>query len=688
MSIRRKIFSSYIILVSIVVVYAVMLMLSGIIQKRIDEDISELYKSKEIWNDLLISMNELPINWADGKTYKTIKEKYNNLEKLLKGMSEESIKKTFLFDYSMNSRKTALYASWSIANRSILSIIDIIDSIQFQKVIQIVEKQPGLQRLNHIWIKQLETENFQVKRDAYLLSQVIDKIEFFPIYSETLNHLFNVIISEADEITNLLSRIRFIGSGIFFILFLSLYMIFALRFSNSISKPIINLSIKLSSFMGKTLKYGNYSHTNELHLLTLSISNLIEHYTYLSELAGQLAVGDISTPILELKGQGVIGNALKDINEYLQELAKTSQWIKDGNYGAKVRVKSENDRLAMNFNIMSQVISEQISTLRNMFETVEESIVVIDFEGKIIEVNNKFIQLTNPDLDFNKFNKSKNISQYFENQMVLGELKTQKDGKNIYQNIIDSRNNLIPVKLISRSMPEIAGQENKLMLFIKNESLRVRVEREKEELRSHAVEAELRALRAQINPHFLFNTLNAIAHLVEIKSEGAVQMIEKLSELFRYSLASTRRNTVPLSEELDIIHQYLEIEKMRFGNSLSVKYSIEDKLENIDIPPMLIQPIVENAVKYGINNKGNINITIKIYHINKSLHISVTDNGSQVVNHQMLLERKGTGIRNVNQRLKSLYNNQLKFLQNDPQGLKVIIEIPEDGSRYDTNSYY
>ena len=671
-----------------VVVYAIMLILSGFIQKRINGDISELYKSKEIWNDLLISMNELPINWSDGKTYTNIKEKYTNLEEILKDMSEQSLKKTFLFDYSMNDRKTALYATWSLANESILNIIRIIDSPQFQKILLLVEKQTGLQQLNHLWISLYENDSHQAKRDAYLLRQVIDKIEFFPIYSETLNHLFNVIINEADHITNLLSQIRFVGSVFFFLLFLALYMIFALRFSKSISEPIINLSMELSSFMGKTLQIESYSHTNELQILKLSITNIIEHYTYLSELAGQLAVGDFSTPILELKGQGVIGNALKDINEYLQELAKTSQWIKNGNYGAKVRVKSENDRLAINFNIMSQVISEQITTLRNMFETVEESIVVIEFDGKIIEVNNKFIQLTNPDLDFNEFSKSKNINQYFENQMILGELSTHKDGKYIYQNIIDSRNNLIPVKLISRSMPETAGQENKLMLFISNESLRVRVEREKEELRSHAVEAELKALRAQINPHFLFNTLNAIAHLVEIKAEGAVQMIEKLSELFRYSLASTRRNTVPLSEEMDIIHQYLEIEKMRFGNSLSVKYSIEDKLSNINIPPMLIQPVVENAVKYGINNKGDIDITIKIYHINKSLHISVSDNGSQVVNHQMLLEYKGTGIRNVNQRLKSLYNNQLNFVQNDPQGLKVIIEIPEDRSRYDTNSYY
>ena len=165
-------------------------------------------------------------------------------------------------------------------------------------------------------------------------------------------------------------------------------------------------------------------------------------------------------------------------------------------------------------------------------------------------------------------------------------------------------------------------------------------------------------------------------------------MIEKLSEIFRYSLASTRRRTVRISEEIEIIRQFLDIEKMRFGDNLTVEYFIDDDLTHNNIPPMLIQPVVENAVKYGSDGKGKINVNISITRKGKNLIICISDNGSQVVSHQLLLEKQGTGIRNVNRRLKSLYNNQLQFLQNSPQGLKVIIEIPEDRVNYDSYSYY
>ena len=666
--------------------YASILLFFSIQQNRIEKDIAKLYLSKEIWNDLQISMNELPINWANGKTYQKFEVKYNNLENLLKQISSNKFDKTPFLNKSLSKRKEDLYSTWSISKESVQNIISIINNSDFQRVIKSVEKMPGLQRINHLQMELFNSNNTGAKKDAYILQQLLEEIEFFPIYSETINHLFNVIIKETDKITIFIGQIRFIISIIFFFLFLLLYMLLSLRFSNSIAKPIIKLSMDLSSFMGKTLKLESYSHTDELKFLTLSVSNLIKHYTYLSGLAERLSLGELTSPIMELKEQGVVGNSLKDINLYLNELAETSQWIKEGNYGAEVRIKSDKDILAKNFNIMSRVISEQITTLRNMFQTVEESIVVIDYEGNIIEANNKFKLLTNSESSVNKSFLNLNIISYLEEKTSINDILNYTDGKEYYINIKEIDGNLIPIKIISRLMPEISGQKRGIMLFITNESLKFRIEREKEELKSHAIEAELRALRAQINPHFLFNTLNAIAHLIESKSDEAVDMIERLSELFRYSLASTRRNTVPLSEELDIIKQYLDIEKMRFGNNLMIEYFIDKNLTRINIPPMLIQPVVENAVKYGVDTKGDINISIEISRINKNLIISISDKGSQVVNHQMLMEHKGTGIKNVNQRLKSLYNNQLSFIQNNPQGLKVVIEIPEDGSRYDTNS--
>lgn len=683
MNIRKKIFLSYIFFILLAVVLSLGLMFFSFVQKRIDRDIQDLYTAREIWNDLLVSMNNLQFNWADGETYREFYQKYYSLENLLSDMSELKKPVPFSGSYDLNDRRQDLYRTWSMAAESILKIVEIVESPDFIRVVKEVEKQPGLQRLNHLWMELFYSEDPGGEKDAYILGQLIDQIEFFPIYSETLNHLFRVIIKETDHIFTRIETTRLVMSILFFALFLLIYMSLALRFSGSISKPIIDMSVKLSAFMGRNLKIESYSHTDELELLSFSVNNLIEHYTYLSELAGRLAVGELNSPIMDLREQGVVGNALKDINRYLQELAETSEWIKDGNYGAEVRVKSDVDILAQNFNIMSRVIFEKITTLSNMFDAVNESIVVIDKDGRFIEANGKFFQLIRADNRGRDGLPEGTLHDYLAASGPDTENCMKMVQNPLYTELKDLKDVPIPVKIIPRPMPKIPGRKDNMMLFITNESVRVRVKREREKLKAHAMEAELRALRAQINPHFLFNTLNAIAHLVESRPEGAVHMIEKLSDLFRYSLASTRRNLVSLAEELDIIRQFFDIEKLRFGDTLSVEYEVEEGLENHAVPPMLIQPIVENAVKYGIDENGEIHIHISISRKGSGLLITVSDRGSLVVDHPMLLKQKGTGIRNVNQRLKSLYNRQLSFIQNEPRGLKVLIKIPGEGSRDD-----
>ncbi|MCF6334761.1 MAG: histidine kinase [Spirochaetales bacterium] len=688
MNIRKSILLSYMILVLIVIAYSSILLFFGAIQRRIDDDSTQLYQSREIWNDLLISMNELQINWSDGNTFIKFRETTDKLERSLNKMVVSKQFKIPFFGYNPGQRKIALYNTWSIAKESVFNIIRLVESQNFQRVISPIEKRPGLQRLNRLWMELFYQSDDEIKKDAYVIGQVIDSIEFFPIYSETLNHLFNIIIYETNLVTERIDNIRLIISIIFFLMFLFLYMIFALRFTGSISGPIIDLSLRLSSFMGRTLKIESYTHTNELHFLTTSVDNLIEHYTYLSKLAGQIAVGDLDSPLMDLPEQGVVGNALKDINGYLKELAETSQWIRDGNYGADVTVKSDKDILAINFNIMSKVILEKITTLSNMFEAVEESMLVVDYNGNFIEANNNLLQLFGMDTSLKDIESFGILHDFIKDTKIIENIFKGGIFDTVYTELINLKGKILPIKIIPKSMPIVRGQRNKIMLVITNESIRVRAEREREKLKVHAVEAELRALRAQINPHFLFNTLNAIAHLVESKSDRAVKMIEKLSELFRYSLASTRRRTVLISEEIEIIRQFLDIEKMRFGDNLTVEYHIDDNLTHNNIPPMLIQPVVENAVKYGSNENGKIDVTISIYREGQNLVVAISDKGSQVIDHQLLLDRQGTGIRNVNRRLKTLYNNQLQFVQNIPQGLKVLIQIPEDSANYDTYSYY
>ena len=517
MNIRKRILLSYMILVLLVIAYSSIIAFISAIQRRIDNNVTDLYQSREIWNDLLISMNELQINWSDGDTFVKFRETSDDLENLLNKIAVTKPFQIPFLDYNPGQRKIALYNTWSIAKESVLNIIRLVESQDFQRVISPIEKRPGLQRLNHLWMELFYLADDEMKKDAYVIGQVIDSIEFFPIYSETLNHLFNIIIYETNLVTERIDKIRMIISIIFFLMFLFLYMFLALRFAGSISKPIIDLSLRLSSFMGKTLKIESYTHTNELHLLMLSVDNLIKHYTYLSKLAGRIAVGDLDSPIIGLSEQGVVGNALKDINSYLKELAQTSQWIKNGAYGTEVIVKSDKDILAINYNIMSKVILEKITTLSNMFEAVEESILVVDYNGNFIEANNNLLQLFSMDASLKDITSFGNLHDFIKDTKIINNIFEGERSGTLYTELIDLKGEILPVKIIPKSMPIVFGQRNKIMLVITNESIKVRSEREKEKLKAHAVEAELRALRAQINPHFLFNTLNAIAHLVESK---------------------------------------------------------------------------------------------------------------------------------------------------------------------------
>ena len=121
-------------------------------------------------------------------------------------------------------------------------------------------------------------------------------------------------------------------------------------------------------------------------------------------------------------------------------------------------------------------------------------------------------------------------------------------------------------------------------------------------LEKSITEAKLNLLRNQINPHFLFNSLNSISSLTVDNSRAARQMIEKLSDFLRFSLAHKPEDYIDLSEELNLIVKYLEIEKVRFGDKLNFEVNISEDLKKIKVPNMILQPLIENAIKHGVQN--------------------------------------------------------------------------------------
>jgi signal transduction histidine kinase len=176
-----------------------------------------------------------------------------------------------------------------------------------------------------------------------------------------------------------------------------------------------------------------------------------------------------------------------------------------------------------------------------------------------------------------------------------------------------------------------------------------------EELRELAASAQLAALRAQVNPHFLFNTLNSIAQLVATDPPKAEDCIERLANLYRYVLNRANAQFVSLAEELRMAEWYLEIEQVRFGDALTVEQRIDRRALPVMVPSLILQPLVENAVKHGIGPKvGGGRVTIQASLDNGELHLAVTDTGVGVRNRETVFER-GIGLRNIRDRLTQIY---------------------------------
>lgn len=189
----------------------------------------------------------------------------------------------------------------------------------------------------------------------------------------------------------------------------------------------------------------------------------------------------------------------------------------------------------------------------------------------------------------------------------------------------------------------------------------------------------LKMLRYQINPHFLFNSLNAVSSLLEKGDKHlANNMLSKLSMFLRFSLDNDPEKRISLYEEIKALMLYLEIEKVRFSDRLKVSFFVSEEAEMALIPGLLLQPIVENSVKYAIaSSKDGGEITLSAEKIGQQLKIEIIDNGPGL-QQQSGKERKGVGIKNVQERLQFMYPDRHSFsLENfAPKGLCVRIVIP------------
>ena len=198
-------------------------------------------------------------------------------------------------------------------------------------------------------------------------------------------------------------------------------------------------------------------------------------------------------------------------------------------------------------------------------------------------------------------------------------------------------------------------------------------------LKTDLAQAQLRALKMQLHPHFLFNTLHSISSLVLEDPPKANSMIARLGDFLRLTVDNSDQQLVTLKEETEFLRCYLDIEQVRFGDRLTVTFELEPQTLSAQVPHLILQPMVENAIQHAIaprSARGHINIEAK--RLNSLLRVAISDNGPGISSNANLPWKQGVGLTNVRTRLQQIYGPDFRFelMNANGGGLIAVMEIP------------
>ncbi|MEM7704292.1 MAG: histidine kinase [Pseudomonadota bacterium] len=213
---------------------------------------------------------------------------------------------------------------------------------------------------------------------------------------------------------------------------------------------------------------------------------------------------------------------------------------------------------------------------------------------------------------------------------------------------------------------------------------RVRIaelERTQAQQAQQLAENQLKLLQAQIEPHFLFNTLGNIQGLIDSDPATAQHLVEKLTALLRRSLTQTRTKLISLRQESELVRDYLAIQVIRMGGRLTFEIELAPDVEGLSIPPLLLQPLVENAITHGIEpRKGPGHVSVIARRDRGSLQLRVVDNGVGLTPTGSPASGTGTALANIRARLQALYDGDatLRLLENPPAGVCAELRLPVD----------
>lgn len=204
-------------------------------------------------------------------------------------------------------------------------------------------------------------------------------------------------------------------------------------------------------------------------------------------------------------------------------------------------------------------------------------------------------------------------------------------------------------------------------------------ELERESLKSQLAQSQLRALKMQLHPHFLFNTLHSISSLILEDPPRANSMIARLGDFLRLTLDHSDEQLVTLKEETEFVRCYLEIEQVRFGDRLTVEFRIEPATHSARVPHLILQPVVENAIQHAIAPRAAPGrIQIEARRLGHRLRVELKDSGPGILARGGPLQKQGVGLSNVRARLEQLYDTDFSFEMNNSVegGLIVVLEVP------------
>ena len=198
-------------------------------------------------------------------------------------------------------------------------------------------------------------------------------------------------------------------------------------------------------------------------------------------------------------------------------------------------------------------------------------------------------------------------------------------------------------------------------------------------LKTDLAQAQLRALKMQLHPHFLFNTLHSISSLVLEDPPKANSMIARLGDFLRLTVDNSDQQLVTLKEETEFLRCYLDIEQVRFGDRLTVTFELEPQTLSAQVPHLILQPVVENAIQHAIaprSTRGHINIEAK--RLNSLLRVAISDNGPGISSNANLPWKQGVGLTNVRTRLRQIYGPDFRFelMNTKGGGVTAFMEIP------------